>query len=195
MALKRRSSARVAKVDRASHYYFDCTSAPCDESASSDCGYTREFDSDGCSTAGDDSPSKPWPPLPRSSKRRKRRRSNRRRPASPIIPPIKFEDSPRSSDLLAHVGAQEAATQALPISLATPSSAVHALPQSLFWMVLVCHPLLPTHSALFLYHFALGAWLNFKFGGVVLFFFTFIFIFFILFHSLIFLVFRPLVSP
>ena len=102
------------------------------ESVSIDCGYTKNYDSNGCSSDGEDSTSAQWKHLP-SHSGKQRKISKRRRRASPVLPPIQYEEptvsssahtkpqplswSPRYSDLTARITALEADNKVLLASL------------------------------------------------------------------------------
>ena len=115
------------------------------ESDSIDCGYTKHYDSNGCSSDGEDSTSAQWKHLPRHSGKQ-RQISKRRRLASPVLPPIQYEEpkvsspahtkpqppswSPRYSDLTARITALEADNKVLHASLDKLTITVNSLTQS-----------------------------------------------------------------
>ena len=115
------------------------------ESASIDCGYTNNYDSNGCSSDGENSTSAQWKHLPRHSGKQ-RRISKKRRLASPVLPPIQYEEptvsspthvqpeplssSPSYSDLTARMTALEADNKVLHASLDKLTATVNSLKQS-----------------------------------------------------------------
>ena len=102
------------------------------KSDSIDCGYTKNYDSNGCSSDGEDSTFAQWKHLPRHSGQH-RRISKIRWLASPVLPSIQSEEpivsssahtkpqplswSPRYSDLTARITALEADNKVLLASL------------------------------------------------------------------------------
>ena len=99
----------------------------------------------GCSSDGEDSTSAKWKYLPRHSGKQ-RKISKRRRLASPVLPPLQYEEpkvsspthtkpqplswSPRYSDLTARITALEADNKVLHASLDKLTVTVNSLTQS-----------------------------------------------------------------